>query len=66
MYTSQRQTTRYLTSQMVRAGAPAVAECFEILVDNKAPTPSTFREKERNYAQSNLLLDRTDCKFASI
>lgn len=62
MYIAQRQTTRYLANQMIRVGAPAVLECFAIPVDNQAPMPSTFREKERNYANSNLLLDRSDGK----
>ena len=59
-YTGQRQTTRYLASQMARVGPDEVSKCFELPIDNRAPTPQTFHQKERSYAQSNLLLDRAD------
>ncbi|TFK77926.1 hypothetical protein K466DRAFT_444733, partial [Polyporus arcularius HHB13444] len=59
-HVAQRQSTRYFASLSVRAGAATVNEWLQIPIDDQAPTPNTFRQKEEDFPESALLLNRED------
>ena len=51
-YKLQRQKTRYFASLTALAGPDTVARWLKIPVDENAPTPQTFRAKEKEYPNS--------------
>ena len=67
LYKEQRQTSRYLANQMVRLGPAVVKECLiDHPVDDQAPTPETFRAKEKAFSTSGLILDRGSCRGSTL
>ncbi len=62
-HVAQRQSTRYFASLSARAGAATVNEWLQIPIDDQAPTPNTFRQKEEDFPESALLLNREDCEY---
>ena len=61
-YDLQRRTTRYAASIIVRHGPDTVLEWLKIHVDEKAPTPATFRAKEKAFVNSPLYVKRDHCE----
>ena len=59
-YTAQRRTTRYMASLTVLAGAASVMEWLGRTVDDRAPTPLTFRDKIANSERSVYVLHRSE------
>ena len=59
-YVAQRRTTRYMASITELAGPQKVLQWLAIKVDDKAPTPLTFREKVKNSSSSVYVLHRAE------